>query len=121
MPQLLDSIKATSTDVLRVEHRSSEPFDHPVAPADIANPAITWLAGEVACISATGYISRADIKDIATISVLGLFMTNRYPNDLKNDYVEASGNASIFSNGIVTLSTQITPATINAGDEFFLS
>lgn len=120
MSQILPGVTAVSGDVLKVEHRSSEPFDHAINPATIDT--IDFSVGEVAAVDANGYIVRADIDDLATISLVGLFMSNRNPADgLKNNYVDASGNATVFSNGTVILNTQIVPATITAGGDLFIS
>lgn len=118
MPQVLDGVSATSADVLKIEHRSSEPFDHAIDPA--ALEAIVFNVGQVVAINTSGFAERGTSADTTT-KLAGLFMLNREPTDgLKNNYVDASGNASIFSNGIVTLSTQLTDATINAGDALYV-
>lgn len=119
MPQLLDKISAVSADVLKIEHRSSEPFDHPLNPATIDT--IDFSVGQVAAIDANGFVVRADKDNIATIKLVGLFMLSREPEDgLKNNYVDASGNASIFSTGIVTLDTQIADASVAAGADLYI-
>jgi predicted RecA/RadA family phage recombinase len=116
---VLNNIKAVSADVLRVEHRNSEPFDHPVDPAGLAT--IAFNVGQVVAVNSTGYAVRGDKANIATEEYIGLFMLPRDPESaLKNDYVEASGNASIFSNGIVVLNTQISDATVAAGAKLYV-
>lgn len=119
--QILTGTTATSEDVLRIEHRNSEPFDHPVNPTDLANDAVDWDCGEVACITTSGYVGVADKDNIATIKLIGLFVLPRNPQSgLKNNYVDASGNASVFSNGIVTLNRQIVDATVAAGADLYV-
>lgn len=118
MPVLTDT-KAVSHDVLKIDHRTSEPFDHPINPAELHT--IVFNAGELAAVDSSGFIVRADADNAASIKVLGLFMLNSVPSDTrKNNYVLASGNASVFSNGIVRLSTQISDASVNATDDLYL-
>lgn len=110
---VLDSVTAVSADVLKVEHRNSEPFDAPLNPATIET--IEFTPGLVAAVDANGYVVPATAANLESGSEkkLGLFMLPRNPSDVrKNDYVAASGNASIFTNGIVTLDVQISDATV---------
>lgn len=119
MSQVLDNPKATSEDVLLVEHRTSEPFDHPIDPADLET--IVFKVGEIAAINADGYTERATAANVATIKVVGLFCLPSTPSDArKNNYVKSSGNASIFSAGIVRLNTQISNAAVSATAKLYL-
>lgn len=116
---VLEDFKASSNDVLKIEHRTSEPFDHPIDPASLAT--IAFNVGEIAAVNASGFVVRADVDNLATLKVLGLFMLPKIPSDArKNNYVLASGNASIFSNGIVRLSTQISNASVSATDILYV-
>lgn len=116
---ILDDIKATSQDVLLVEHRASEPFDHQIDPASLET--IVFNVGEVAAVNAQGYVVRADVDDLATLKVVGLFALPSRPSDVrKNNYVLASGNASMLSAGIVRLSTQISDAAVSATDILYV-
>ena len=119
MSKVLDNIKAASEDVLLVEHRASEPFDAVINPADL--DAIKFNVGQVAAVNAQGYVVRADKDDIPTTKVIGLFCLPSTPTDArKNNYVLASGNASILSAGIVRLSHQISDAAISATDVLYV-
>jgi hypothetical protein len=110
---VLGDSKAISKDVLRVEHRFSEPLDLPLDPATLDK--IDFIPGQVATLGANGYIipsTAADLENDLT-KLVGLFVSSRYPNDCaKNNYVDASGNASVFSNGIVVLDESIEDATV---------
>lgn len=119
MGKVLTNPHATSNDVLKVRHRTSEPFDHPIAPADL--PTIIFDCGEVAAINASGYAVRGSHANLAAITVVGLFMLPSQPSDVrKNNYVQSSGNASIISSGIVVLDRQITDAAITARDPLYM-
>lgn len=121
---VLDDIQAKSVDVLRVEHRSSEPFDHPFNPTDLANVAVTWTVGMVAAIANDGYAALATQAAViaGTQKPAGLLLLPRNPNDeLKNNYVDASGNGSLISSCIVILDTQILEDAVTAPAKLYVS
>lgn len=116
---ILNQTTAVSADVLKIEHRFSEPFDAPLNPATINT--IAFLAGQVAALDANGYVVRASHANIASERTIGLFaLPITLESDLKNHYARETGNASVFSRGIVWLSTQIADATVAAGAPLYL-
>lgn len=112
MPQVLENSSAVSADVLKVEHYSSEPFDVPVAPTMDT----VFTPGMVAAIDTNGHAVVGDGKLIA----IGLFVSPSTPTgSAKNNYVEASGNASIISGGILILTDSIADAAIAPGAKLY--
>ena len=113
---VLTDTTGKSKDVLKVEHRFSEPFDIQIDPAEL--PTIAFEVGQVAAIDATGFVGVYDGTAVPT--PIGLFMLPSDPEDArKNDYVEASGNASVFTSGIVILNTSIVDATVAANAKLY--
>lgn len=116
---VLSNYNASSTDTLKVVHRTSEPFDHPIDPASLDT--ISFTVGQIVAVNASGYAEVADAANVATTKIVGLFLLPSTPTDArKNNYVLASGNASIFSSGIVMLSTQISNAAVSAADKLYV-